>query len=81
MCSRKSLLDHITIQLAPRAADQIWFGSGQVREYFYLRTIAFKTIVFILNLKLKKVNTAVEHTNNAVNKTSFLTLRVFSGIC
>ena len=28
--SRQSLLDHITVQLAPRAADEIWFGEDQV---------------------------------------------------
>ncbi|KAL4293256.1 hypothetical protein AHAS_Ahas18G0109900 [Arachis hypogaea] len=28
-CSRQFVLDHITVQLAPRAADEIWFGSGQ----------------------------------------------------
>nr|GEZ24186.1 hypothetical protein [Tanacetum cinerariifolium] len=26
---RQSLLDHITLQLAPRAADEIWHGVGQ----------------------------------------------------
>lgn len=31
-CSRQSLLDHITVQLAPRAADEIWYGEGQVRK-------------------------------------------------
>jgi len=31
-CRRQSLLDHITVQLAPRAADELWFGSGQVIE-------------------------------------------------
>ncbi|XLS85633.1 hypothetical protein HN51_035799 [Arachis hypogaea] len=29
MLIRQSVLDHITVQLAPRAADEIWFGSGQ----------------------------------------------------
>lgn len=28
--SRQSLLDHITVQLAPRAADEIWHGEGQL---------------------------------------------------
>nr|KJB18614.1 hypothetical protein B456_003G063400 [Gossypium raimondii] len=32
MLSRQSLLDHITVQLAPRAADELWFGEGQVRS-------------------------------------------------
>ncbi|XP_057455885.1 probable inactive ATP-dependent zinc metalloprotease FTSHI 2, chloroplastic [Lotus japonicus] len=30
MLTRQSLLDHITVQLAPRAADEIWFGSDQL---------------------------------------------------
>ncbi|KAG2371117.1 inactive ATP-dependent zinc metalloprotease FTSHI 2 [Vigna angularis] len=30
MLTRQSLLDHITVQLAPRAADELWFGSGQL---------------------------------------------------
>ncbi|XP_027339934.1 probable inactive ATP-dependent zinc metalloprotease FTSHI 2, chloroplastic isoform X2 [Abrus precatorius] len=29
MLTRQSLIDHITVQLAPRAADELWFGSGQ----------------------------------------------------
>ncbi|XWS11970.1 hypothetical protein CRYUN_Cryun37aG0050500 [Craigia yunnanensis] len=29
-CSRQSLLDHITVQLAPCAADELWFGEGQL---------------------------------------------------
>ncbi|KAK6912021.1 AAA ATPase, AAA+ lid domain [Dillenia turbinata] len=30
MLSRQSLLDHITVQLAPRAADEIWYGESQL---------------------------------------------------
>ncbi|KAG2728990.1 hypothetical protein I3760_01G229800 [Carya illinoinensis] len=30
MLTRQSLLDHITVQLAPRAADEIWYGGGQL---------------------------------------------------
>ncbi|XP_022715016.1 probable inactive ATP-dependent zinc metalloprotease FTSHI 2, chloroplastic [Durio zibethinus] len=30
MLSRQSVLDHITVQLAPRAADELWFGEGQL---------------------------------------------------
>ncbi|XP_028778962.1 LOW QUALITY PROTEIN: probable inactive ATP-dependent zinc metalloprotease FTSHI 2, chloroplastic [Neltuma alba] len=30
MLTRQSLLDHITVQLAPRAADEIWYGNGQL---------------------------------------------------
>ncbi|OMO54019.1 Peptidase M41 [Corchorus capsularis] len=30
MLSRQSLLDYITVQLAPRAADELWFGEGQL---------------------------------------------------
>ncbi|KAL8256730.1 hypothetical protein R6Q59_028771 [Mikania micrantha] len=30
LLSRQSLLDHITVQLAPRAADEIWHGVGQL---------------------------------------------------
>lgn len=30
--SRQSLIDHITVQIAPRAADEIWFGENQVIE-------------------------------------------------
>ncbi|XP_058114716.1 probable inactive ATP-dependent zinc metalloprotease FTSHI 2, chloroplastic isoform X2 [Magnolia sinica] len=30
MLSRQSLLDHITVQLAPRAADEIWYGEDKV---------------------------------------------------
>ncbi|KAE7999216.1 hypothetical protein FH972_003671 [Carpinus fangiana] len=30
MLTRQSLLDHITVQLAPRAADEIWYGEGQM---------------------------------------------------
>ncbi|KAJ7963055.1 ATP-dependent zinc metalloprotease FtsH [Quillaja saponaria] len=30
MLSRQSLLDHITVQLAPRAADEIWHGEDQL---------------------------------------------------
>lgn len=32
ICSRQSLLDHITVQLAPRAADELWYGEDQVRN-------------------------------------------------
>ncbi|KAJ0971435.1 hypothetical protein J5N97_019394 [Dioscorea zingiberensis] len=30
MLTRQSLLDHITVQVAPRAADEIWFGESQL---------------------------------------------------
>ncbi|KAF7843386.1 putative inactive ATP-dependent zinc metalloprotease FTSHI 2, chloroplastic [Senna tora] len=30
MLTRQSLLDHITVQLAPRAADELWYGNGQL---------------------------------------------------
>nr|XP_043615047.1 probable inactive ATP-dependent zinc metalloprotease FTSHI 2, chloroplastic [Erigeron canadensis] len=30
LLSRQSMLDHITVQLAPRAADEIWHGEGQL---------------------------------------------------
>ncbi|KAG8388358.1 hypothetical protein BUALT_Bualt02G0117500 [Buddleja alternifolia] len=30
MLSRQSLLDHITVQLAPRAADELWHGEAQL---------------------------------------------------
>ncbi|KAK8959486.1 hypothetical protein KSP40_PGU017801 [Platanthera guangdongensis] len=30
MLSRQSLLDHITVQIAPRAADEIWHGENQL---------------------------------------------------
>ncbi|PON54324.1 AAA-type ATPase [Parasponia andersonii] len=30
LLTRQSLLDHITVQLAPRAADEIWFGEDQL---------------------------------------------------
>lgn len=30
MLSRQSLIDHITVQLAPRAADELWYGEGQL---------------------------------------------------
>ncbi|KAK1578861.1 hypothetical protein Q3G72_033638 [Acer saccharum] len=30
LLSRQSLLDHITVQLAPRAADELWYGEGQL---------------------------------------------------
>ncbi|XP_073052909.1 probable inactive ATP-dependent zinc metalloprotease FTSHI 2, chloroplastic [Primulina eburnea] len=30
MLSRQSLLDHITVQLAPRAADELWYGEAQM---------------------------------------------------
>lgn len=30
MLSRQSLLDHITVQLAPRAADELWYGEHQL---------------------------------------------------
>ncbi|GMN37161.1 hypothetical protein TIFTF001_006578 [Ficus carica] len=30
MLTRQSLLDHITVQLAPRAADEIWYGEDQL---------------------------------------------------
>lgn len=30
LLSRQSLLDHITVQLAPRAADEIWYGEDQL---------------------------------------------------
>ncbi|XP_002515987.2 probable inactive ATP-dependent zinc metalloprotease FTSHI 2, chloroplastic [Ricinus communis] len=30
MLSRQSLLDHITVQMAPRAADELWYGEGQL---------------------------------------------------
>ncbi|XP_058780565.1 probable inactive ATP-dependent zinc metalloprotease FTSHI 2, chloroplastic [Vicia villosa] len=29
LLTRQSLIDHITVQLAPRAADEIWFGKDQ----------------------------------------------------
>lgn len=40
--SRQSLLDHITVQLAPRAADEIWFGEDQV----------WKPLIFYFSLSL-----------------------------
>lgn len=30
MLTRQSLLDHITVQIAPRAADEIWYGEDQL---------------------------------------------------
>lgn len=30
MLSRQSLIDHITVQIAPRAADEIWYGEDQL---------------------------------------------------
>ncbi|XP_047340731.1 probable inactive ATP-dependent zinc metalloprotease FTSHI 2, chloroplastic [Impatiens glandulifera] len=30
LLSRQSVLDHITVLLAPRAADELWFGEGQL---------------------------------------------------
>ncbi|KAF8393420.1 hypothetical protein HHK36_021664 [Tetracentron sinense] len=30
MLNRQSLLDHITVQVAPRAADEIWYGQDQL---------------------------------------------------
>ncbi|CAD5323247.1 unnamed protein product [Arabidopsis thaliana] len=30
MLSRQSILDHITVQLAPRAADELWYGEDQL---------------------------------------------------
>ncbi|KAF9615499.1 hypothetical protein IFM89_023881, partial [Coptis chinensis] len=30
LLSRQSLLDHITVQLAPRAADEIWYGENKL---------------------------------------------------
>ncbi|GLU14455.1 hypothetical protein SLE2022_310230 [Rubroshorea leprosula] len=30
MLSRQSLLDHITVQLAPRAADELWYGEDKL---------------------------------------------------
>ncbi|KAG9146831.1 hypothetical protein Leryth_005150 [Lithospermum erythrorhizon] len=30
MLSRQSLLDHITVQLAPRAADELWYGDDKL---------------------------------------------------
>ncbi|CAI8611920.1 unnamed protein product [Vicia faba] len=30
LLTRQSLIDHITVQLAPRAADEIWFGKDQL---------------------------------------------------
>ncbi|XP_010906729.1 probable inactive ATP-dependent zinc metalloprotease FTSHI 2, chloroplastic [Elaeis guineensis] len=30
MLSRQSLLDHVTVQIAPRAADEIWYGENQL---------------------------------------------------
>ncbi|KAG7014058.1 putative inactive ATP-dependent zinc metalloprotease FTSHI 2, chloroplastic, partial [Cucurbita argyrosperma subsp. argyrosperma] len=30
MLTRQSLLDHITVQLAPRAADELWYGEDQL---------------------------------------------------
>ncbi|XAR67688.1 hypothetical protein NMG60_11002558 [Bertholletia excelsa] len=30
LLSRQSLLDHITVQLAPRAADELWYGEDQL---------------------------------------------------
>ncbi|CAN6441170.1 unnamed protein product [Victoria cruziana] len=30
MMSRQSLLDHITVQIAPRAADEIWYGEDKL---------------------------------------------------
>ncbi|GKC56801.1 hypothetical protein Tco_1084399 [Tanacetum coccineum] len=40
----QSLLDHITLQLAPRAADEIWHGEGQ------LSTIWAETLITIVLL-------------------------------
>ncbi|XP_019193740.1 PREDICTED: probable inactive ATP-dependent zinc metalloprotease FTSHI 2, chloroplastic [Ipomoea nil] len=30
LLSRQSLLDHITVELAPRAADELWYGEGNL---------------------------------------------------
>ena len=66
-CRRQSLLDHITVQLAPRAADELWFGSGQVIEQFYMLSSFYKLPHSIVIVKLN-VNTVAGQTNNAMNK-------------
>ncbi|XAR67687.1 hypothetical protein NMG60_11002557 [Bertholletia excelsa] len=42
-CSRQSLLDHITVQLAPRAADELWYGEDQV-ETLLMILVCLSTI-------------------------------------
>ncbi|KAL8118667.1 putative inactive ATP-dependent zinc metalloprotease FTSHI 2, chloroplastic isoform X2 [Apium graveolens] len=39
MLSRQSLLDYITVQLAPRAADEFWYGEGQEIDTEALRIL------------------------------------------
>ncbi|GJX09936.1 putative ribonuclease H-like domain-containing protein [Tanacetum coccineum] len=57
--SRQSLLDHITLQLAPRAADEIWHGEGQ------LSTIWAETLITIVLLFIYASSLAV--TNSLCN--------------
>ncbi|GKD60094.1 hypothetical protein Tco_1297603, partial [Tanacetum coccineum] len=56
---RQSLLDHITLQLAPRAADEIWHGEGQ------LSTIWAETLITIVLLFIYASSLAV--TNSLCN--------------
>ncbi|KAJ8452090.1 hypothetical protein Cgig2_016671 [Carnegiea gigantea] len=39
MLSRQSVLDHIAVQLAPRAADELWHGEGQEIDLEALRIV------------------------------------------
>ncbi|GKB22421.1 probable inactive ATP-dependent zinc metalloprotease FTSHI 2, chloroplastic, partial [Tanacetum coccineum] len=57
--ARQSLLDHITLQLAPRAADEIWHGEGQ------LSTIWAETLITIVLLFIYASSLAV--TNSLCN--------------
>ncbi|KAH9665790.1 putative inactive ATP-dependent zinc metalloprotease FTSHI 2 [Citrus sinensis] len=53
MLSRQSLLDHITVQLAPRAADELWCGEGQVRKTLQ------HPLLFVGNVKLARRGTGI----------------------
>ncbi|KAM3321937.1 hypothetical protein P3S67_003088 [Capsicum chacoense] len=44
MLSRQSLLDHFTVQLASRAADELWYGEHQF-SIIWAETAAARTFV------------------------------------
>lgn len=72
-CSRQSLLDHITVQLAPRAADELWYGEDQVRYLSNCQKIEeFQVILhffpsrsgnFLLNMLNLDIDASIEGEN------------------
>ncbi|KAK0594956.1 hypothetical protein LWI29_002115 [Acer saccharum] len=69
LLSRQSLLDHITVQLAPRAADELWYGEGQEIDSEALRIVnrSYERAKEILQCNQNLMNAVV---NELVEKKS-----------